>query len=191
MKCSKCGRTETARWYGKRTGSPYCCSCYRKEYVANNREKALATQRKSNSSEKSKQARREYRRSERGLEVKRQYDRRRYWEDPKAARKRKEKYQDPEYFKKHYQENKGYYTEKALRRRRDLDKASLGGKYKSEVVEIYETCPEGYEVDHIIPVKGYDFLDGERQQVVCGLHVPWNLQHLTKEENRKKSCNLY
>jgi len=46
---------------------------------------------------------------------------------------------------------------------------------------IYGLCPQGFEVDHIIPLRGKN---------VSGLHVPYNLQYLTKEENRKKGNRL-
>ena len=191
MKCTRCDRTETALWYRKRTPKPICCSCYRKEYVANNREKALAAQRKANASGKSKQARKDYAQTKAGKASKSKYDKKYYRANPEKMRAKRDTDEQRARHSDHYQNNKPYYTEKSIRRSRHLDEASLGGLHKSKTVEVYQTCPEGYEVDHIVPIKGYDYIDGKRQQVVSGLHVYWNLQHLSKEENRRKSCNLY
>lgn len=47
----------------------------------------------------------------------------------------------------------------------------------SEIEYFYSNRPEGYHVDHIIPLKG---------ALVSGLHVIENLQYLPKEENLSK-----
>lgn len=48
---------------------------------------------------------------------------------------------------------------------------------QNEIGRIYANCPEGYDVDHIVPLKG---------KLVSGLHVPANLQYLPSQENRQK-----
>ena len=45
------------------------------------------------------------------------------------------------------------------------------------IAKIYAECPENLVVDHIIPLQG---------RGVCGLHVEYNLQYLTRLENSKK-----
>ena len=59
---------------------------------------------------------------------------------------------------------------------------------KREMREIYRIAitmtkmtGEQYVVDHIVPL---------RSDVVCGLHVPWNLRVVTAAENSAKSNKL-
>jgi len=47
-----------------------------------------------------------------------------------------------------------------------------------KIKEIYDSCPVGFHVDHIVPLNGKN---------VSGLHVEYNLQYLTAEDNVRKS----
>ena len=63
-----------------------------------------------------------------------------------------------------------YHTKQKLQTPNDADRLLIQ--------KIYEECPQGYEVDHIIPIsKG-------------GLHHQDNLQYLPWRENRRKGNKL-
>jgi hypothetical protein len=73
--------------------------------------------------------------------------------------------------------------------RRDKHKQAtppwLTDEHKREIKQLYidamtvtKITGVKYVVDHMVPL---------RSDVVCGLHVPWNLQIMTREENLKKS----
>lgn len=66
-------------------------------------------------------------------------------------------------------------------RRKDVKGRTPKWADKKALLAIYAACPKGMHVDHIIPLKG--LIDG---RPVTGLHVPYNLQYLTPEQNQKK-----
>tara|TARA_B110000967_G_C18415038_1_gene331097 strand:- start:27 stop:479 length:453 start_codon:yes stop_codon:yes gene_type:complete len=60
------------------------------------------------------------------------------------------------------------------RAKHGYNRAYAPGADREAIKTIYENCPDGYEVDHIVPLsKG-------------GLHHQDNLQHLTVADNRRK-----
>ena len=85
---------------------------------------------------------------------------------------------NPEYNKTSYQEHRDEYITRAIQYNTKRALATPPWANLSKIKEIYNTCPEGYHVDHIIPLQG---------DIVCGLHVETNLQHLPALENLRKS----
>lgn len=84
---------------------------------------------------------------------------------------------DKEYYKKYYNKNKEDYRFRSAKRRAIKKNATPKWANLESIKEIYRNCPEGYHVDHIIPLQG---------ELVCGLHVENNLQYLTATENLSK-----
>ena len=73
--------------------------------------------------------------------------------------------------------NDGVWTFYAAKRRCALKSRMPSWANLDEIKRIYENCPEGHHVDHIIPLQG---------KFVSGLHIETNLQYLPASENLKK-----
>jgi hypothetical protein len=83
-----------------------------------------------------------------------------------------------ESIKLYYQNNKYLFAAKSAKRRAAKLQATPKWANLIAIKEIYQTCPEGYHVDHIVPLQS---------SLVCGLHCEFNLQHLPARENLSKS----
>lgn len=73
--------------------------------------------------------------------------------------------------------------QEAMRRAAKLNATPswLSEEQKSEIKKIYDNCPTGQNVDHIMPLRG---------KTLSGLHVPWNLQYLPDSENKRKGNRI-
>lgn len=113
----------------------------------------------------------------RHIEARREYDRRRYHCDPErnaAARAQANEW---------WKSNRGKKAFMVARRRAWVKQATppwLTSEQKRQIRAFYieASLREGeWHVDHIDPLRG-----GK----ICGLNVPWNLQLLTGDDNRRK-----
>lgn len=124
------------------------------------------------------------------------HNRKKYWENPELLRKRAREFQaeNPEKTKarleawkkvsqskiKEYRQ-RPYVKEQAkflAGRRRAIKLQAIPIWADLELIElIYENCPVGLHVDHIVPLVS---------KFVCGLHCEANLRYLTPFENMSK-----
>jgi hypothetical protein len=98
-----------------------------------------------------------------------------------ARRRKTDRLLRPEIYKqrahKHYTDNKYYYIFKSSSRKKLLARATPKWADVEKINNMYNNCPEGYHIDHTIPLQG---------EFVCGLHVENNLQYLTINDNLSK-----
>lgn len=85
-----------------------------------------------------------------------------------------------EEYKKNYRLNNPWQRKGESQLRKKRIKRAFLYKHieKNDIKQFYQKCPEGYVVDHIVPL-----LHSE----VCGLHVLNNLQYLSETENNIKN----
>lgn len=122
------------------------------------------------------------------------YNSNKYYDNYEENRTRLSKYyyenheKEKESRRKHYSRNKAKYLANFYKREEKIKNATPSWLTKEMLLQIEEIYKQRLEisnktgiehhVDHIVPLQGEN---------VCGLHVPWNLQIITAEENLRKS----
>lgn len=84
---------------------------------------------------------------------------------------------NPTYNSEYYHANRNYFREKEVLYRNGKQQRVPSWANLDKIKEIYNNCPKGYHVDHIVPLHGTN---------VSGLHVENNLQYLLAKDNLSK-----
>ena len=173
--CRKCNIEKPLKDFYKRQDLPdghqymckYCTKIENKQYVQKNMEKIRKGNRAYYTTNKKKV-----------LEQKGKY----YLKNKENIRKKQNEYK---------RSNRGKFNAIAAMeytKKKDATPKWLTKEMKEEIKEWYILAKElrwlseeDFHVDHIIPIKG---------KSVCGLHVPWNLQLLSKSDNLRKSNRM-
>ncbi|KJK23254.1 hypothetical protein UB46_17095 [Burkholderiaceae bacterium 16] len=106
----------------------------------------------------------------------------------KDAKKAERRRTDPEYaaHQRALQLNKN--TRRRLRELGRPETAMPKGEQLAECLEFAKGAPVGAEMDHAVPLRGFDPMTGE--WTVSGLHVAWNLEPMEPRSNRRKNSTF-
>ncbi|NJO48133.1 MAG: hypothetical protein HC840_00295 [Leptolyngbyaceae cyanobacterium RM2_2_4] len=140
-----------------------------REYRIKNRDKCLEYLNEWSKKNKDKKIDLDAKWRKENAEYKKEKRRKEYWDNREENIAKSLKWQ---------KDNPGKVKAKNMKRLADINKSTPKCADLKKIQEIYENCPPGYEVDHIIPLRGKN---------VSGLHIETNLQYLTKADNCKKS----
>jgi 5-methylcytosine-specific restriction endonuclease McrA len=101
-------------------------------------------------------------------------------QEQKQAYRRKHKASNPELYKELVNARRRRFRQATPKWLTPEDKIEIRLRYRL-AIELTRRTGVQYVVDHIVPLQG---------ESVCGLHVPWNMEVITQEENLLKSNKL-